>query len=186
MRVSKEQAAENRERILKAAATLIRERGISGVGVDALTEAAGLTHGSAYSQFGSKDRLVAEALSYALSQNAENVAQAPDLKSYIRQYLSVSHRDAPGQGCALAALGCEMSQSTEAVRSRFTACLCGIVDHVGELFGKGRKRRRDEQALAAIATMVGALILSRAVNDPEFANRILDVSRRSLIASSEG
>ena len=62
MRVSKEKVAENRERILKEAARLIRERGISGVGVDALTEAAGLTHGSLYSQFGSKERLAAEAL----------------------------------------------------------------------------------------------------------------------------
>jgi TetR/AcrR family transcriptional repressor of nem operon len=62
MRVSKEQAAENRERILKAASRLIRERGISGAGVDALTEAAGMTHGSLYSQFGSKERLVEEAL----------------------------------------------------------------------------------------------------------------------------
>ena len=57
MRVSKEKSAENRERILEAAARLFRERGLSGVGVDALTEAAGLTHGSLYSQFGSKSRL---------------------------------------------------------------------------------------------------------------------------------
>ena len=42
MRVTKEKAAENRERILKAASRLIRERGISGAGVDALTEAAGI------------------------------------------------------------------------------------------------------------------------------------------------
>ena len=62
MRVSKEQAAKNRERILTAASRLIRERGISGAGVDALTEAAGMTHGSLYSQFGSKERLVEEAL----------------------------------------------------------------------------------------------------------------------------
>src|SRR2546423_15598677 len=58
MRVSKEKAAENRDRILKTASRLMRERGISGVGVDALTEAAGMTHGSLYSQFGSKERLV--------------------------------------------------------------------------------------------------------------------------------
>jgi TetR/AcrR family transcriptional regulator, transcriptional repressor for nem operon len=185
MRVSKEQAAENRERILKAAAALIRERGISGVGVDALTEAAGLTHGSVYSQFGSKDRLIAEALSHALSQNPEGIAQASDLKSYVTQYLSVWHRDAPGSGCALAALSCEMPRSTEAVRSRFTDGLRRMVDRVGEFMGKGPKRRRDEQALAAVATMVGALVLSRAVDERELANRILVASRNSLTASGE-
>ena len=67
MRVSKEQAAGNRERILTEAARLFRERGLSGVGVDALTEAAGLTHGSLYSQFGSKERLAAEALDHAVA-----------------------------------------------------------------------------------------------------------------------
>ena len=65
MRVSKEKAAENRERILTEAAWLFREHGLSGVGVDALTNAAGLTHGSLYSQFGSKERLAAEALNHA-------------------------------------------------------------------------------------------------------------------------
>ena len=71
MRVSKEQAAENRERILKAASRLMRERGISGVGVDALTEAAGMTHGSLYSQFGSKERLVEEAVAYAIAAKGQ-------------------------------------------------------------------------------------------------------------------
>ena len=76
MRVSREKSAENRERILQAAAALIRERGISGVGVDALSDAAGLTHGSVYSQFGSKDRLVVEALRFALAKTADDIEQA--------------------------------------------------------------------------------------------------------------
>ncbi len=71
----KEQAAENRERILKAASRLMRERGISGVGVDALTEAAGMTHGSLYSQFGSKERLVEEAVAYAISAKGQEVPE---------------------------------------------------------------------------------------------------------------
>ena len=75
MRVSKKQAAENRERMLKAAARLIRERGISSVGVDALTEAAGMTHGSLYSQFGSKERLVEEAMAYAIAAKGQEVPE---------------------------------------------------------------------------------------------------------------
>jgi AcrR family transcriptional regulator len=71
VRVSKEKAAENRERILLAAARLMRERGISGAGVDALTEAAGMTHGSLYSQFGSKERLVEEAVAYAIAAKGQ-------------------------------------------------------------------------------------------------------------------
>ena len=69
----REKAAENRERILKAASRLIRERGISGAGVDALTEAAGMTYGSLYGQFGSKERLVKEALEYAIAVSGKTI-----------------------------------------------------------------------------------------------------------------
>src|SRR5438132_9992216 len=88
MRVSKEKAAENRERILKAASRLMRERGISGVGVDALTEAAGMTHGSLYSQFGSKERLVEEAVGYAIATKGRELPEAFSFNGYVSEYLS--------------------------------------------------------------------------------------------------
>jgi TetR/AcrR family transcriptional repressor of nem operon len=184
MRVSKKQVAENRERILRAAAALMRERGISGVGVDALTEAAGLTHGSVYSQFGSKDRLAAEALRHALAGNAESIGHAQDLTSYVSHYLSAGHRDAPGQGCAIAALGGEMPRSSEAVRKDFTDGVRNMVGRVRELIRAGSKRGRTEEALATVATMVGALMLARAVNDTELADRILQAGRKSVIGSA--
>src|SRR6185369_17755138 len=93
MRVSKEQAAENRERILKTASRLMRERGISGVGVDALTEAAGMTHGSLYSQFGSKERLVEEAVAHAIAVKGQEVPEVFALSDYVSEYLSEAHRD---------------------------------------------------------------------------------------------
>src|SRR5215218_6453005 len=108
MRVSKQQAAENRERILNAASRLLRERGISGVGVDALTEAAGMTHGSLYSQFGSKERLVEEAVADAIAAKGQELREASTLSDYVSEYLSAAHRDEPGNGCPVAALGCEI------------------------------------------------------------------------------
>src|SRR5438445_8854195 len=120
MRVSKEQAAENRERILKAASRLMRERGISGVGVDALTEAAGMTHGSLYSQFGSKERLVEEAVAHAISAKGQQVPEGYSLADYVSDYLSAGHRDQPGSGCPFAALACEISRQSRGVRERFT------------------------------------------------------------------
>ena len=126
MRVSKRQATENRERILIAASRLLRERGISGAGVDALTEAAGMTHGSLYSQFGSKDRLVEEALTHALTKG-QAPRDRPTLRSYVAGYLSREHRDASGQGCPLAALCCEMPRQSDGVRERFTEGLRGMI-----------------------------------------------------------
>jgi TetR/AcrR family transcriptional regulator, transcriptional repressor for nem operon len=181
MRVSKEKAAENRERILKAASRLIRERGISGAGVDALTEAAGMTHGSLYSQFGSKERLVEEALEYALVASGKTTAGAATLDRYISGYLSPAHRDQPGQGCPLAALVCEMPRQSSSVRETFTLGLRGMLRKLSDRMQPGLKpRQRDEQALAALASLIGALVLARAVNDPDLSDAILRATRKSL------
>src|SRR5260221_3225832 len=96
MKVSKEKAAENRERILNEAARLFREKGAQGVGVDALGEAAGLTHGSLYSQFGSKDRLLAEAVAHAFSRFATKFGAVKDADTYVSKYLSTEHREIQG------------------------------------------------------------------------------------------
>src|SRR4030095_4397919 len=98
-----EQSANKRARILKAASRLMRERGISSVGVDALTAAAGMTYGSLYSQFGSKERLREEALAYAIAAKGEEVPEVFDFSDYVSEYLSEAHRDKPGSGCPFAA-----------------------------------------------------------------------------------
>jgi TetR/AcrR family transcriptional repressor of nem operon len=181
MRVSKEHAAENRERILTAASRLMRERGISGVGVDALTEAAGMTHGSLYSQFGSKERLVEEAVTYAIATKGREVPEAFALSDYVSEYLSVQHRDAPGSGCPFAALGCEISRQSKGVRERFTAGVRGMVALLSGRMGSGLKQRqRDDNALATIASLVGALVLARAVNDPTLSEDILRATKNRL------
>lgn len=182
MRVSKEKAADNRERILKAAARLIRERGISGASVDALTEAAGMTHGSLYSQFGSKERLVEEAFEYALAAGSTAATGSSTFKQDIASYLSADHRDQIGHGCALAALACEMPRQSQRVKDTFTAGLRGMLKHVSSRMDSGLKpQHRDEQALAIVASLVGAVVLSRAVNDPELSDAILRATRKGLL-----
>src|SRR4051794_41843098 len=86
MRVTKERAAENRERILTEAARLFRERGVSAVGMDALAEAAGMTHGSLYSQFDSKEHLAAEALGRAFDASAANYGGGGNFFAYVGSY----------------------------------------------------------------------------------------------------
>jgi TetR/AcrR family transcriptional repressor of nem operon len=181
MRVSKEQAAKNRERILDAASRLMRERGISSVGVDALTEAAGMTHGSLYSQFGSKERLVEEAVGYAIAVKGQEVPEVFALSDYVSEYLSAAHRDEPGSGCPFAALCCEMPRQTRGVRERFTAGVRGMVGLLSGRMDSGLKpRKREEKALATVASLVGALVLARAVNDPKLSNDILRATKNGL------
>ena len=179
MRVTKEKAAENRDRILQAAARMIRERGIAGVGVDALTEAAGLTHGSLYSQFGSKESLAAEALRVALAGNADTL-EALGLAAYTEGYLSTKHRDTPGLGCALAALGCDMPRESQLLRRRFTEGFRRLAGLVSEMLGAKSRQSSEDEALATLASLVGAVILARAVDDPELSERILAANRAAL------
>jgi TetR/AcrR family transcriptional repressor of nem operon len=184
VRVSKEQAAENRARILAEAARLFRERGLSGVGVDALTEAAGLSHGSLYSRFGSKERLAAEALEHALAHSA--LARVPEaagteaLAAAIARYLAPAHRDAPGRGCAMAALGCEMPRQPPALRKVFTEALRDRMRSFASSL-RGRSQLPEDRALALLAGMVGALVLARAVDDPAMSDRILSATRDELL-----
>ncbi|MGF6305870.1 TetR/AcrR family transcriptional repressor of nem operon [Bradyrhizobium sp. i1.8.4] len=181
MRVSKEKAAENRDRILKAASRLLRERGISGAGVDALTEAAGMTHGSLYSQFGSKERLVEEAVADAIAAKGRELDEVPSLGNYVSEYLSEGHRDDPGSGCPFAALGCEMHRQSQDVRERFTAGVRGMIGWLGDRIGSGvRQRQRGEHAIATLASLVGALVLARAVSDPKLSDDILRATKKRL------
>lgn len=182
MRVSKERSAENRERILTEAARLFRERGLSGVGVDALTDAAGLTHGSLYSQFGSKEKLAAEALGYALAASSARMSDAETLDDYVGRYLSPDHRERRGEGCAIVALAGEIPRQGDAIRRPFTDAVRALTQRIAGLM-QGRKDAGDE-ALAAVATMVGALSLARAVDDPGLSDRILAAARKKLMSAS--
>src|SRR4051812_38748026 len=126
MKVSREQAAENRERILDVAAQLFRERGFDGIGVADLMKAAGLTHGGFYGHFSSKEDLVAQACARALTRSLDNwnrlADRAPDspLSAITNSYLSTRHRDQPGAGCTLAALGPDISRQNPSVRRTVT------------------------------------------------------------------
>jgi TetR/AcrR family transcriptional regulator, transcriptional repressor for nem operon len=181
VRVSKEKAAENRERILTAAARLFRERGVSGIGVDALLDAAGLTHGSLYSHFGSKDGLMDMALSDGFARVQKNAAGIKSLESAVTAYVSAAHRDNPGSGCFMAALGCEIPRQSKKVRTTFTGIVRRNMARIAALMSARGEQAREDQALATMATMVGAIVLARAVNDRDFSDRILAANRERLL-----
>jgi TetR/AcrR family transcriptional repressor of nem operon len=191
MRVSKQQLAANRARLLEAAGRLFRERGLDGVGVDALAEAAGMTHGSLYSQFGSKQRLAAAALEEALARSADRLLPAGEppppgaLDALVTRYLSAAHRDAPGGGCAIAALGAEVPRHGTEMRATLTAGLRQFAARLAGLLPAPRRQPTEDQALAVIATLVGTLVLARAVDDPALSERILAAGRAHLATGSD-
>jgi TetR/AcrR family transcriptional repressor of nem operon len=187
MRVTKQVAADNRRRILSAAARLFRERGIDGAGVDAITEAAGLTPGAFYSQFDSKEAVVAEALRLVLDESrdvwardASSQDQSEALERIIERYLSRRHRDSPGAGCAVAALGSDMARQSGKIRDVFTKRLRESLEILAELVSARTASHRYDAAIRVFSTMVGALILSRAVRNETLSRRILQAAANGL------
>jgi TetR/AcrR family transcriptional regulator, transcriptional repressor for nem operon len=188
MRVSKEKAARNRTQILAAAARLFRENGIRATGVDSISHDAGLTHGAFYSQFESKEALAAEAIRLALSRSkrvwqraAESKRGREAFRSIVTQYLSPGHRDSPGRGCVVAALGPSIARQPRKVRAAFTRELKDAVDLLSGLVPGTDPSRRREDAIAAFACMTGALILARAVDDERFSGQILDTAAERVM-----
>jgi len=180
MRVSKEKAAQNRERILTSAARLFRVHGIGATGVDAITEDAGLTHGGLYSQFGSKEVIAAEAIGFALARSKRVWQRALErnpgkraLPVIVDGYLSRAHRDAPGTGCVVAALGSDIARQPRRVRQAFTQEIKNDLEFLSRLMPNADHSRSYEDAIVAFASMAGALILARAVDDEQLSDLIL-------------
>jgi len=152
MKVSKEQMAENRARILDAAAALFRERGFAGIGVSDLMKAAGLTHGGFYGHFASKEELMARASERALAGSLGGwrglVEHAPDdaLRRIVRSYLSEAHRDHPEQGCAVAALGADVARQGSEVRASVTQGVAAHAALLSELMPGATAEERERQA----------------------------------------
>ena len=186
MKVSREQAAQNRERIVDAAARRFRERGFEGIGVADLMKEAGLTHGGFYGHFSSKEDLMREASVRALTGSvalwstlAERAPRDP-LAAIAGVYLTSRHRDNPGAGCLLAALGPDVSRQGTGVRRAVTDSVRAAVDLLANLVPRKSKAARRQKAIVTYATLVGAMVMARAVDDRALSQEILDAGLASV------
>lgn len=180
MRISKEQAAENRERVVEAASGLFRERGFDGVAVADLMRAAGFTHGGFYNHFPTKEALAAEALGRAFDEMVGLRAKASDMPEMLKGYLSRAARRAPGKTCPAAALAGDVARQPAPVREAFADGVEDMIESFAAQIGGPDARAR---ATALLAQMVGGLMLSRAVpDDHPLADEILKATLASSLA----
>src|SRR5262249_18430358 len=183
MRVTREQAAANRERVLDAASMLFRRHGFDGIGVADIMKAAGLTHGGFYGQFASKEELAAEACARCHADPWTAWLEAPPaqrLEAIVRNYLTPRHRDNRTSGCLFAALGSDVGRQPRSVRRVFTERVRAKIDLLKSVVpGRSAASRRDN-AMATLAGLVGALMLSRAVDDPALSDEILEAAAAAL------
>jgi TetR/AcrR family transcriptional repressor of nem operon len=185
---SQTEKTRNHDRIVEVAARRIREAGTEAPGVAEMMASAGLTHGGFYKHFGSRDELIAEAAerTYAESERAaQQVIDGADdpLAAFVDWYLSSEHRDNPGSGCSIVALGNDVARASDEVRSAYTDQVRRYLVHLDELLGTDEARRPSTDATAALSTLVGAVLVARAVDDPELSARILRDARAALLAN---
>jgi TetR/AcrR family transcriptional regulator, transcriptional repressor for nem operon len=186
MRVSRIQAAENRETVINVASRLFRERGFDGIGLKDLMKGAGLTQGAFYKQFASKEDLAVEASRRALESASRRwsdaAAENPDdpLGAVIAFYLSADHREEKMDGCPIVALGSDAARQGADVKSAFEAGIKAHLEVLGRFIAETDGEESSGKAMAILTTMVGAVTLSRVVNDPDLAQAFLDAAVKQV------
>ncbi|KQV66268.1 TetR family transcriptional regulator [Rhizobium sp. Root1220] len=180
MRPTKEQAKENRQRIVNTAARLFREKGIHAVGVDEVMKGAGLTHGGFYGHFKSKNDLAAEALSHAMLESLRSEPEFESFADFAKSYLSKAHRDAPDNGCTVASLGPELSRLPKGQRGVISDYIRTLIEQVEMLQAKAGNKKDRGKAIADLSSLVGALVTARAVDDEALSDEILAETIREV------
>lgn len=178
MRYQKGHKETTRRQILDVASAQFRESGVAAVGLAGIMSAAGLTNGAFYTHFESKEDLVRAVLLDALGRrelrHRANLENKIGLEATIRDYLSARHRDGAGSGCPTAALVAEIARHPKKTRDAFTEKVSEMVVLMAAQMPKGTVDERRRNAIAIYGIMVGALQLSRAVNDRKLSDEILE------------
>lgn len=175
------------ERIVKVAARSIRRSGYDGTGVADIMKEAGLTHGAFYAHFGSREAMLGEAAKYACSETAAALAEVTAraqpgkaLAALLGAYLSETHQQQVAAGCPLAALGSETARQTPEVRRAATRHVKEMIDLLARLSPDWGQPGAHQRAQVAIATMVGALVLARAVDEQGLSKSLREAAFEHL------
>lgn len=187
MRYVKGHGLQTRSRIVEEASFGLRQSGADGLSVADLMKLAGLTHGGFYSHFESREALVIEALSLAMDRTLsqwrnvlKGIAVEKRFDAIVEVYLRPSHRDDRAHGCVLPALATDVARSSQKARRAFAGKFSAMIDMVAALFPDTTPNEARQIATGALATMMGSIVLARAVGDAKLSDAILEAGRQSL------
>jgi len=188
MRYSREHKLETHARIVRKASVRLREKGAHGIGVADLMKEAGLTHGGFYAHFDSREALVIEAFADAMDRSTERwrklgEATTPDRRfaTIVDSYLTALHRDNPGHGCAIPTLGAEIARESPRTRKAFAAKLEQMIEVLAAQLPDVPRKAARKQATAAIATMMGTMVMARVAGNGDFSEEILQAGRDAVL-----
>jgi len=197
LRITKDKAADNRTRVVEAAAKLFREKGFDAVGVAELMGAAGMTHGGFYNHFASKEAVEAAACEQIFARSVahlEAIAGIADpderrraFEDYRGRYVSRAARDASAPSCPMVAFAGDVSRQSAEVREAYATGLRAYIDAFGRAGGGRRGEAARRRAIRQFSELVGALTLARsvAVADPELSDEILRALQGQTSAIAE-
>jgi TetR/AcrR family transcriptional repressor of nem operon len=193
MRITKQQADENKARVVETAAVLFREKGFDRVSIADLMQAADMTHGGFYNHFGSKDDLEAAACAHVFDKSVGAVAAIADpaeraqaFDDYKRRYVSQKGRDMPAARCPMVAFAGDVSRQSRPVRDEYATGLHRYLDAFARAAAAGKtgglRKNARRQAITQLAALAGALTLARSVADadPALSDEILEAAVAAL------
>ncbi|MBI3605594.1 MAG: TetR/AcrR family transcriptional regulator [Nitrospirae bacterium] len=170
-----------KEKLLEMARQLMQTQGYSATSVDQICEAAGLTKGSFFHYFKSKEKLGKAVLDYYVLSSYQMILEAPFFKKkdplhrlygYLDFMVERFKDPANESNCLLGNFAQELSDTHPEIRTR----CAGHFTHLAELFKKtldetkasyAPEARLDTQSLSDhfIAVLEGSILLAKAKQD---------------------
>lgn len=175
---SQEHKTKSRNCILDSAAALFMERGFDQVAINEVMKHAGMTRGAFYHHFSSKGELYRESLVRASESTTDFIQERSGncADKMIDIYVGAAHRNGEGLRCPLAFLITDIHHQDEDVRTTYTL----VFKRFLKLLSLGIEDNAQTKAIRRAVLMVGAVAISRAVNDDLLADDILSVCRDAV------
>ncbi|MCA9262784.1 MAG: TetR/AcrR family transcriptional regulator [Planctomycetales bacterium] len=163
---------------------LILERGYGGTSVDVICERCGVSKGSFFHHFCSKEEAAQESLKFWMAsmkaKAAESgYAEATDPVQRLMLYLDwfaqfIGSPDAP-PGCLLGTLALELSDTHEAIRTIASQCFAGWIGELANMIqaamGDDEPARSRELAEHFVSSLEGGLLLAKTREDKSVVAR---------------
>ena len=186
----------SKTRILDAAVQAIRAKGYSAMTIDDVCLAAGLTKGSFFHHFKSKEALALAAAGHFAAIADSVFAQAPyralhdpleRLLGYVDFRMAILQGRLPEFTCLLGTMVQETFESHPAIREACDAHISAHAAEVAKDIAEAKSRYAPDATWSAEglglytqAVIQGAFILAKAKNGPEIAGECLEHLRRYL------
>jgi TetR/AcrR family transcriptional repressor of nem operon len=180
-----QQKIKTRTKILDAATRRFRIEGLEGATIAKVLGDAGLTHGTFYAHFRSKEALLAEAFVAAAAETSERwikgVAELSPRQGVgllLARGLGTAHLNNPETGCPFVAAGAEVWRGTDELREAYEQGMLAVARKVAGSLGNEQNL---DQALAIHAICIGGLTMARSVADEKIALRVMRACRQFVL-----